>query len=214
MFTDVQNFSAVSEVNVSFSFLPESFETGEDFFLEVSSNGGSTFTTIEQWVVSSDFTNGERQNADVTIGAANLSANTVIRIRCDASANQDIVYVDDVVIETCESGLIGPTVDVALAAIAPKKDESLTNRESETFVSIPELAADVHIWPNPVYDELRYEVSEATIGAIQIYDTNGREVMAIDNINGVINTSKLDSGLYFLSIRINDKTIVKNFMKL
>ena len=93
MFTDVQNFSAVSEVNVSFSFLPESFETGEDFFLEVSSNGGSTFTTIEQWVVGSDFTNGQRQNANVTIGASNLSANTVIRIRCDASANQDIVYI-------------------------------------------------------------------------------------------------------------------------
>ncbi len=101
MYTDVLNLSGYSSLDISFSFITNSMETGEDFFLEMSTNGGSSYTVIQNWVADTDFTNGIRYNETVVVGG--FSSSTVFRIRCDASGNNDLVYIDDVVIEDCGS---------------------------------------------------------------------------------------------------------------
>ena len=67
MFTDVLTLSAYTEVDVSFSFIASSMETGEDFFLEVSTNGGSNYTVVQEWNSGTEFSNNQRENVLLTI---------------------------------------------------------------------------------------------------------------------------------------------------
>ncbi len=124
MFTDVINMSSASEAIIRFSFLPQSFETNENFFLEVSSNGGSSYSQVRNWIVNRDFTNDQRQNVEVTVPGNQLSSNTRFRIRCDASGNADLVYIDDVVIESCGSRLVDPSQESTVTE--SEVDETIT----------------------------------------------------------------------------------------
>ena len=98
------DLSAYTEITIDFSFLPNSMETGEDFFLELSTNNGGSFTTIRDYDAGDEFVNGQRYNESVTIQGP-FTANTRIRFRCDASANADQIYLDDVVISGCAGDL-------------------------------------------------------------------------------------------------------------
>ncbi|MEM8523470.1 MAG: S8 family serine peptidase [Bacteroidota bacterium] len=100
MFTDDINAAAYDQLEVSFSYIVTSFESNEDFFLEISTNGGSSYSVVESWVVGTDFQNDVRENETVTV-SANLTASTRLRIRCDASNNGDRLFIDDVVIKGC-----------------------------------------------------------------------------------------------------------------
>ena len=138
----------------------------------------------------------------------------MIRIRCDASANQDIVYIDDVVIEACGSRIVDPNGNVTLA-VASEKNENEVNvskRERAANDSQSNQKIDVNLWPNPAENLLMYD-ADAEIDQLEIYDSNGKKVIQLDIISGRINVSKLDSGLYFISFKLNEKTIVKNFIK-
>lgn len=94
------NLTGFTQLKVQFSYYPVSFETGEDFWLRYSSNGGSTWTTLKAYVVGTDFTNGVRQQATVTTNssAVSFTNNARIRFQCDASDNNDDVFIDEVLI--------------------------------------------------------------------------------------------------------------------
>jgi vibriolysin len=95
MTTDSIDLSGYSQVEINFWYYPWSFEGSEDFFVEI--NEGSGWVVIGQFVNNVDFTNNNVENPTVS---ANISgnANTLFRIRCDASGNGDRVYIDEVVI--------------------------------------------------------------------------------------------------------------------
>jgi len=84
---------------INFSFYPESMEPGEDFLLEIGV--GNNYSTIKQWVSGQDFQNNVRQQVRVNLSAATTQSVINLRIRCDASSNYDIIYLDDIVIENC-----------------------------------------------------------------------------------------------------------------
>ena len=99
--TDNLDLSAYAEATVSFSYITNSFDSSvEDFFLEVSSNGGASYALMEEWNLGDEFQNNQRENTSVTISGP-FSATTRFRIRCDATADGDQVYIDDVVISGC-----------------------------------------------------------------------------------------------------------------
>jgi choice-of-anchor B domain-containing protein len=102
MTTSSQDCSLYEEMKVSFSYISVSFDnSAEDFWLQVSTNGGSTYTTVGDFNYSVEFTNGVRKNVTVTIPGP-FSATTRFRFRADASADDDQVYIDDVVITGCK----------------------------------------------------------------------------------------------------------------
>ncbi len=69
MTTDNLDLSVYSQIEVQFSYYCRSMDkSSEDFWLQISTDGGSSFDTIEEWN------------------------------RGDASSNQDRVYIDDVII--------------------------------------------------------------------------------------------------------------------
>ncbi|MEN0047224.1 MAG: T9SS-dependent M36 family metallopeptidase [Bacteroidota bacterium] len=108
MFTDNIDASAYNQLEVSFSYIVESFENVEDFFLEISTNGGSSYTIVEDWILGTDFQNDERKNELVLINTS-LTSTTRVRFRSDAGANNDRVYIDDVVIKGCGGNTGGCT---------------------------------------------------------------------------------------------------------
>lgn len=83
-----------SEAEVSFWFTANSMETGEDFFLEYFD--GSTWHVVGNWARGTDFNNGSFYNETVSISGLSLNNSAKIRFRCDASGNNDQIYIDEV----------------------------------------------------------------------------------------------------------------------
>ncbi|HMQ46661.1 MAG TPA: zinc-dependent metalloprotease [Saprospiraceae bacterium] len=100
--------AAYQELKVNFSFIARNFDNNtQDFWLQISQDGGATFSTIKAWVYTQDFNNLQRQNPEVIIPGPFTSA-TRLRFRCDATDDNDLVYLDDIVVTGC-IGENGPT---------------------------------------------------------------------------------------------------------
>lgn len=99
--TDVLDLGGIAEVTLDFSFLTIGFNSvNHDFWIQVSTNGGASYSTVKEYVYTEDFVNSERYYESVSIFAG-FTDNTRIRFRCDAAGNNDKVYIDDVVISQC-----------------------------------------------------------------------------------------------------------------
>lgn len=85
-----------TQIKVEFWFYAVSMETGEDFWLQYYD--GSTWRTVKAWASGTDFSNGTFYNPVVYINEAGytLPTNMKIRFMCDASDNDDDVYIDEV----------------------------------------------------------------------------------------------------------------------
>ncbi len=95
------DLSIYSQIEVQFSYYCRSMDkSSEDIWLQISTNGGSSFITIEEWNRDDEILDNERHNETVIISGISLSSNAELRFRCDASGNQDWVYIDDVIIST------------------------------------------------------------------------------------------------------------------
>lgn len=101
--TTTDNLPALdaTSIELDFAFYPFSMEVGEDFFLEVSTNGGNTYTVVESWVSGSDFSNGSFYLVNSVISGYTFTNQTKLRIRCDASTNSDRIYLDNLLISIC-----------------------------------------------------------------------------------------------------------------
>jgi hypothetical protein len=91
--------SGYSAIKVEFSYKCISMDnSSEDFWLQISTNGGSTYTTVEEWNLNDEFVNGLFYQDSVTITGRTLTDQTRIRFRCDASATSDDVYIDQIAV--------------------------------------------------------------------------------------------------------------------
>ncbi len=93
------DLTGYSELKIEFSYVVQSFEDAEDFWVRLSSDGGSSWTTIKAYVNDVDFVdNGTRYNPVLTIdsGSYTFSDNVKIMFECDASGNRDDVFIDNV----------------------------------------------------------------------------------------------------------------------
>jgi len=104
-FSEIYNFSGFNGIQVSFTYIAESMEPGEDLWLQVSTDAGASYTTVADYDSGDEFVNGVREFETVYIPGP-LGPNCRIRFALDASNNGDYVYIDDVLIETCSDGTI------------------------------------------------------------------------------------------------------------
>jgi hypothetical protein len=88
--------SGYTEVIVEFAYKVINFNANEDFWLQISTDGGASYTTVQTWVVGTDFINGEIKYESLSITGASFNNQTRLRFRCDASGNGDDVYIDEV----------------------------------------------------------------------------------------------------------------------
>ena len=94
--TTGMNLAGKTQLRIQYSAIANSMESGEDYWVQLQVNGG-TWQTVGTFASGSGFTNGVRQNKDLQVALPGTT-NVKVRFRCDASADNDQVYVDDVVI--------------------------------------------------------------------------------------------------------------------
>ncbi|MFK7971176.1 MAG: M4 family metallopeptidase [Bacteroidia bacterium] len=146
MTTDLFDLSAYNEVTVAFSYFTVSMDnSNEDFWLQISLDGGATFTTVEEWNLNDEFVNNTRYNDQVVLQGP-FSANAKFRFRCDASGNADDVYIDDVLITGCQ----GSSFNFGIMGEGPASNTQGGDQLSE--ITIPE--STISVFPNPFSDVL------------------------------------------------------------
>ena len=188
------NLSAYSRIVVSFSYLCVSFDnSAEDFWLQLSTNGGSTYTTKEEWNVGDEFQNGVRYNENIVINGP-FTSNTRLRFRCDASDDTDQVHLDDITITGCLPANMGNRgIDPAFNS-APGSAAST-------------LGPKARLYPNPTAGDLNLQLFAEREAQRQlvVYDAFGRAVKEIsaamnEGWNLIrIELSGLPHGLYYIA---------------
>ncbi|KAL7565131.1 hypothetical protein ACA910_021512 [Epithemia clementina (nom. ined.)] len=108
MTTRSLDVNCCTEIKVTFDFFAWSMEAGEDFFLESSTNGGISWETRAQFISGLGLGNAETNfyfqdhhqgSGRVTFGISSDATKILLRFRCDASQNNDRIYIDNVKIE-------------------------------------------------------------------------------------------------------------------
>ena len=216
MTTDNINLSTYSELTVDFSYYPRSMDnSNEDFWLQVSTNGGSTYTTVEEWNRGDEFVNNQRYFDSVIIPGP-FTANTRLRFRCDASGNSDWVYIDEVVISGCTSA--GPTNNNIDQPDTDKVDTP--NMVENNFIDAKEPITEVTLFPNPTNGLLTVKFSTTNEMTLQmaISDLSGKILQnrQFNTDRGLqeieVDASRLNGGIYLMHIISTEGTVSKKFV--
>lgn len=191
------NLSSYDSVEFKFYFYTNSMDSGEDFWVRFYN--GSTWTTVATYVSGSGFNNNTFYSATVNLTKAqyNLATNSQFRIQCDASANDDLVYVDQVTIK----GIKG-------TGFAPNTINELFTPNTLTLTNVDEIDGDFMIYPNPVTDGMLNVRIPSEKGTYSIINLLGQTVLNGEISQQAINVSSLNAGVY--SIEVNDGEEVNN----
>jgi hypothetical protein len=162
-YTDNLNLAGYEELTVSFRFTAVSMESGEDFWLQISTNGGSSFTTVASYFSGSDFVNGPVYTSEVVIPGP-FTSSTVVQFRNDASNNNDRVYLDDIEISGC---VVGGRWTDAVPIVA----------DADAVIGSP--FQGLNLYPNPAQDvvQLDFVLAENVRFEWGVVDLLGRQLM-------------------------------------
>ena len=205
------DLTGYTSVDFSFYFYPNSMETGEDFWLRF--NDGSGWQTVAAWASGTSFTNNSFYTTSVTISAAdfNFGPNCQFRIQCDASANADRVYIDEVfAIANSGGALIEGTGITNIEKLGPAPETPANN------ISMTEVdEIQVQMFPNPAQDRVTLQ-SNNEIESIQIISINGQVVRTIEPAayQKELILSDLNPGIYYIMVQTNGEIIPQKLVKL
>ena len=89
-----------SEIEFSFWFYAVSMENGEDFSI-LFDNGGGNWVVVANYVSGTDFANNTFYNKVLSLSSSeyNFTSGARFRITCDASNDNDDVYIDEMVVK-------------------------------------------------------------------------------------------------------------------
>lgn len=213
MTTDNLALSGYEEVTIDFGYYPVGMENGEDFWLQGSLDGGSTWQTVATWARGTDFNNNAFYTESVVI-TGTYTNTTQWRFRCDASANNDRIYIDDVNISGCASG--NRTIEdlSTTPAIEEVAVESIITEDSP-------ILSNIKLYPNPTRDLLNidYRVKDAAEVSMMVLDSYGKVVRAQASVSfdqgtqrASVDVSALSAGVYFIILQSGDEMITKRFV--
>ena len=202
MYTSNMSLAGLNNLSVAFSFIAVSMEANEDFILEASTNGGSSYTFVDSWSSGSDFQNNTRYWINVPVTGFTWTNQTRFRIRCDASANDDRVYLDDIIIKTC---LNYPAFQAPEVVVQP----DVSNHVPAIYTHPDEIILS----PNPVTADLQIDGMQLDNATIDIVSVAGSMIRNFSLDGNAVDVSQLQPGLYFLRIEKEGQLIVKRFVK-
>ncbi len=103
IFTAALDMTAVDTLRIGFNFIAIGMDVNESFFLEISNDNGATFTIINEWIIGTTFQNNILYFESLVIDNTQLSGSTMLRFRCNGSINSDEVYLDNIILRSCEA---------------------------------------------------------------------------------------------------------------
>ncbi len=196
------NLASYSSLRFSFQFTSREFEAQENFMLEVSMDGGRSFILQENWVHGIDFENGESiaESVDLTL---DFTESTIFRIRCDASDNDDQLFIDDVLITDCPrpSGI---------------EFSSTSNNSNINIIAInkTEAGESISLLSHPSDDAFTINMGmlKGKAGIIEIFNKVGAKLSRSvfdDNHVGQLTfpINYLEDGNYSVCVKSNDEKL-------
>ena len=202
MTTDNLDLSAYDEITIDFNYYARSMDnSNEDFWLQISTDGGSNYTTVEEWNRDDEFVNNVRYFNQVILSGP-FTATTRFRFRCDASGNSDWVYIDDVEISGCNNG----------SQLRTDK-----NPPKEPVTKEIEDEKSIKVYPNPASRALYVDcrMYNGIKANISLFNVRG-EIVKTVNLDGdyddpqVIDINNLSDGLYLLVMKDLSGNILEN----
>lgn len=204
MTSPAYNLAGLSSVSFNFYFYPNSMENGEDFWIRY--NDGSGWQTVATYASGSSFNNGTFYTATVTLDAAsyNLTDGAQFRVQCDASANADQVYIDEI---TVTGSLTSGAATTPVATI-----EEVASFRKFTIPNLSE--ADVELLPNPASNAVLVRVADE-ISEIVVFSMDGRQLFrrsyeGIEQAN--LDVSTLPAGVYLVSVRTAEEVVTERLV--
>ncbi|MEL6987333.1 MAG: S8 family serine peptidase, partial [Bacteroidota bacterium] len=198
------DLAGLGSVSISFYFYPNSMENGEDFWVRY--NDGSGWQTVATYASGTSFNNRSFYSATVTLdaGTYNLTDGSQFRIQCDASANADQVYIDEVTVT-------GSLTSSANAGVVATIEEIFT---AQLFNGSEEFEDDIKVLPNPASNfvaiQVADEIKEVSILNIQGQLVINRKYDRIEQAN--IDVSKLSTGTYLINVQTEEEVITEKLI--
>lgn len=189
-----------TQITIEFHTYANSMEVGEDFFVEFYN--GSSYQVIGQYIRGTHFNNGSFFTDTIVLDASsyNFNANNRFRFRCDASANNDQIYFDQVIIS-------GDNVRAATPQVHSTVDTLIdfTHRSND----------NIQLYPNPANSILNIEILEGSYDEIMVFSSTGQLVQQLDPTleTLAVDVSNLASGMYFVRFVSGGLAITKRFIK-
>ncbi|WP_303319034.1 LamG-like jellyroll fold domain-containing protein [Flavivirga abyssicola] len=206
--TDNLDLTAYDEITVDFGYYCRSMDnSNEDFWLQISTNGGGSFITVEEWNRDDEFVNNQFYTDQVII-AGPFTATTQLRFRADASGNSDWVYIDDIVINGCSSG--------GTSKINVKKEElEVVNIEEDVAFDLSEI--EVKLYPNPFREQLTIKIqADYNQSNVQVFNILGQLIIEKNYFKErliKIPANKLESGQYLININVDGDIVRRRIVK-
>ena len=202
MVSPALDLSGNNQVTIEFHSFANSMENGEDYFVEFFN--GSSYQVIGQYVSGTDFSNGSFFTDTITLDSStfNFNASNRFRIRCDASANNDQIWIDQVIV----SG------DNVSSFAAPQEAPTVTALRSFTEAS----KDNIKLYPNPTRSQLTIDIFDVEYDEIIIFSSTGTVVQTINPKEDTltVDVSKLSSGMYFVRfVSKEGLAVTKRFIK-
>ncbi|WP_106792781.1 sulfatase-like hydrolase/transferase [Aquimarina sp. Aq78] len=221
MTTSNFDMTSYEELTINFSYYCRSMDnSNEDFWLQISTDGGVNFTTVEEWNQSDEFVNDQRYNDQVIIPGP-FTATTQIRFRADASGNSDWVYIDDVVINGCSTPAASMTSTPIVNDVQPEVEvqpEVLAEEQAveEEMISKEDMFS---IYPNPFGNQIYITSKESSDQntEVEIFNNLGQSIFLKSYTNQErikVPTQDLSTGQYFIKISVGDTIIQKRLIKM
>ena len=200
------NVSSYNNINIEFYFYARSMENGEDFWVQYYD--GSSWNTIATYTSGTDFSNNDFYNASVNISSAdyNFPSNSQFRFRCDASGNNDQIYIDQVTI-TGNSGFSPLTTYIN--SLGRDINNILGNEGNEI-----DYESDFLLYPNPAKSNISIKLTtESNYITYHIFNMIGQEVLSGVLENETIKVDSLQAGVYFMKINDGEEKMIQRFIK-
>jgi len=127
------------------------------------------------------------------------SLNTHFGLGTETTINSIVVYWPSGIVDTILNPAINSTVTVP---------------EGDTLSIEDETLADVEIYPNPVKDVITISTSADIVGYVAtVFDINGKRVMNHKLSSNTLDVEALQTGVYFLRLESQGRSIKRKFIK-
>jgi len=212
--TTGRNVSGYTVMEVDFWFKMVSLEAGEDFWLQYSSNGGTSWQTVATYVrTTGQYNNNTFYHSVISMssGTYNFSTNAKLRFRCDASGNDDDVYIDEVVWR-------GGTGTLAVG-----EPTGPLSSDIEDDAVLPGDFALEQNYPNPFNPttSLAFELPEESMVQLVVFNVLGQQVAILANGRYPAgrhevqwNARGVASGVYFYRLQAGAEARTRSMMLL
>lgn len=198
-----------TSITIDFYFYAVSMETAEDFWVQYYN--GTSWYTVGTYKAGTNFNNKSFYHATVTVLESQYTFPTAMKVRfmCDASDNNDDVYVDMITI----SASAAKSFDGELITCVPVNN--MISREFETNEVEAAVLPSISIFPNPANSVLNVVSNITENATVEIYNITGSLVKAVsvNQNHSQVDISEIPAGMYVVTIKNQNGMDTKRLIK-